>query len=159
MSRPPTETRPSLRRRLVTNVLLVTTKDLKIETEQRTHLYIIKDTQDRRLSFFFLSRARESRTCTHGCDDFFVSCLNFNGLFIPEEALSVWKNLGKHLLCVWLFVSSIKTGTRRIIRLDELSSVVRPLSFNGRFHTRGRFQDARRKIRYIYICVHLKQLK
>ena len=33
--------------------------------------------------------------------------------------------MGKHLLLVWLFVSSIKTGTRRIIRLDELSSVIR----------------------------------
>ena len=46
-------------------------------------------------------------------------------VFILEDALSVWKNLGKHLLFVWLFVSSIKTGTRRIIRLDELSSVIR----------------------------------
>ena len=26
---------------------------------------------------------------------------------------------------VWLFVSSIRTGTRRILRLDEVSSVVR----------------------------------
>ena len=42
-------------------------------------------------------------------------------VFILEDALSVWTNLGKHLL----FVSSVKTGTRRIIRLDELSSVVR----------------------------------
>ena len=46
-------------------------------------------------------------------------------VFILGEALSVWTNLGKHSLCVWLFVSSVKTGTRRIIRLDELSSVVR----------------------------------
>ena len=30
----------------------------------------------------------------------------------------------KHSLFVWLFVSSVKTGTRRIIRPDELSSVV-----------------------------------
>ena len=45
-------------------------------------------------------------------------------LFILEDALSVWTNLGKHLLLVWLFVSSIKTGTRRIIRLDKLFSVV-----------------------------------
>ena len=42
-----------------------------------------------------------------------------------EDALSVWTNLGKHSLFVWLFVSSVKTGTRRIIRLQELSSVVR----------------------------------
>ena len=41
-------------------------------------------------------------------------------VFILEDALSVSTNLG-----VWLFVSSIKTGTRRIIRLDELFHVVR----------------------------------
>ena len=41
------------------------------------------------------------------------------------EALCVWTNLGKHSLFFWLFVSSVKTGTRRIIRPDELSSVVR----------------------------------
>ena len=46
-------------------------------------------------------------------------------VFILEDALSVWTNLGKHLLLDALCVSSIKTGTRRIIRLDELSSVVR----------------------------------
>ena len=46
-------------------------------------------------------------------------------VFILEDALSVWTTLGKHLLLVWLFVSSIKTGTRRIIRLDKLFSVVR----------------------------------
>ena len=46
-------------------------------------------------------------------------------VFILEDALSVWTNLGKHLLLVWLFVSSIKTGTRRIIRLNKLFSVVR----------------------------------
>ena len=33
--------------------------------------------------------------------------------------------MGKHLLSDALCVSSIKTGTRRIMRLDELSSVVR----------------------------------
>ena len=38
-------------------------------------------------------------------------------VFILDDALSVWTNLGKHLLFVWLFVSSIKTGTRQIIRL------------------------------------------
>ena len=31
-------------------------------------------------------------------------------------------------LIVWVFVSSVKMGTRRIIRPDELSSVVRRLS-------------------------------
>ena len=46
-------------------------------------------------------------------------------VFIPEDALSVWTNLGKHSVFVGLYVSSIKTGTGRIIRLDELSSVVR----------------------------------
>ena len=46
-------------------------------------------------------------------------------VFILEEALSVWTNLGKHSLFVWLFVSSVKTGTRCTIRLDELSSVMR----------------------------------
>ena len=46
-------------------------------------------------------------------------------VFILEDALSVWTNLGKHLLLDALCVSSIKTGTRSIIRLDELSSVVR----------------------------------
>ena len=46
-------------------------------------------------------------------------------VFILEDALSVWTSLAKHLLFVWLFVSSIKTGTRRIIRLDELYSVIR----------------------------------
>ena len=43
---------------------------------------------------------------------------------ILEDALCVWTNLGKHSLFVWLFVFSVKTGTRRIIRLDELSYVV-----------------------------------
>ena len=46
-------------------------------------------------------------------------------VFILEDALCVWTNLGKHSLFVWLFVSSVKTGTRRIIRPDELSFVVR----------------------------------
>lgn len=41
--------------------------------------------------------------------------------FIPEDALSVWKNQGKHSL----YVSSVETGTRCIIRLDELCFVVR----------------------------------
>ena len=46
-------------------------------------------------------------------------------VFILEDALSVWTNLGKHLLLDALCVSGIKTGTRSIMRLDELSSVVR----------------------------------
>ena len=46
-------------------------------------------------------------------------------VFILEDALSVWTNLGKHSHFVWLFVSSIEPGTRRIIRQDQLSSVGR----------------------------------
>ena len=42
-------------------------------------------------------------------------------VFYAKDALSVWTNLGKHLLFSWLYVSSIKTGIR-IMRLDELSS-------------------------------------
>ena len=49
-------------------------------------------------------------------------------VFILEDALCVWTNLGKHSLFVRLFVSSVKTDTRRIIRPDELSSVVCRLS-------------------------------
>ena len=49
----------------------------------------------------------------------------FAAVFILEDALSVWTNLGKHLLVVFSCVSSIKTGTGRIMHLDELSSVVR----------------------------------
>ena len=43
---------------------------------------------------------------------------------IFEYALSFWTILGKHLLFFWLFVPSIKMATKRIIRLDELFSVV-----------------------------------
>ena len=46
-------------------------------------------------------------------------------VFILEDALSAWTNLGKHSLFVGLYVFSIKTGTRRIIRVDELPSFVR----------------------------------
>ena len=41
---------------------------------------------------------------------------------ILEDALSVWMNLGKHSLFVWLRGSSVKSAIRRIMRLDELSS-------------------------------------
>ena len=41
-----------------------------------------------------------------------------------EDALSVWTSGGKHSLFVWLFVCSIKTGTRHM-RLNELFPVVR----------------------------------
>ena len=50
--------------------------------------------------------------------------INLLAVFILEDALSVWTNLGKHSLFVWLLVCSVKTDKRRIIRLDELSSVV-----------------------------------
>ena len=45
--------------------------------------------------------------------------------FYTKDELSVWTNLGKHLGFVWLCVSSIKTGTRRIMRLDELYFEIR----------------------------------
>ena len=45
--------------------------------------------------------------------------------FYTSDALSVWTNLGRHFFFVWLFVSSIKTGTRRLMRLDELSFEIR----------------------------------
>ena len=45
-----------------------------------------------------------------------------------KYTISVWTSLGKYLLFVWLNVSSMKTGTRRIIRVDELLSVVRRLN-------------------------------
>ena len=45
-----------------------------------------------------------------------------------KYTISVWTSLGKYLLFVWLNVSSMQTGTRRIIRLDELLSVVLRLS-------------------------------
>ena len=49
-----------------------------------------------------------------------------NGRFYTQEdAFSVWTNLGKHLLLDASCVSSIKTGTRCIIRLDE-RKIVRP---------------------------------
>ena len=45
-------------------------------------------------------------------------------VFILEDVLSVWTNLDKNSLFVWLYVSSIKTSTRRIMHLDELSFIV-----------------------------------
>ena len=73
--------------------------------------------------------------CARANGEAFVSasmCLRLRralmAVFILEDALCVWTNLGKHSLFVWLFVSSVKTGKRRIIRPDELSSVVRRLS-------------------------------
>ena len=45
--------------------------------------------------------------------------------FYTSDVLSVWTNMGKHFFFVWLFVSSIKTDKRRIMRLDELSFEIR----------------------------------
>ena len=45
-------------------------------------------------------------------------------IFLLEDALSFWTNLGKHPLFVWLSASGVKTGTRFVIHLDEQSSVV-----------------------------------
>ena len=59
-------------------------------------------------------------------------------VFILEDALCVWTNLGKQSLFVWLFVSSVKTGTRRIIRPDELSSVMRRSSRTTEDSSSGR---------------------
>ena len=54
------------------------------------------------------------------------NCYHFLiGRFYTKDALSDWTNLGKDLKFVWLCVSSIKTGTRRIMRLDELSFEIR----------------------------------
>ena len=52
----------------------------------------------------------------------FILEWRIQGRFYTKDASSVWTNLGKHLLLfVWLCVSSIKMGTRRIMRLDKLS--------------------------------------
>ena len=58
-----------------------------------------------------------------------------------RDALSVWTNLGKHLQFVWLCVPSIKTDTRRIMRLEELH-----LSLVGR---RSRRSSSRRIMRLV----------
>ena len=67
------------------------------------------------------------RPCTSWCGAwkklFIISIntlLTFNGRFYTRGRIICLDEL-----FVWLFVSSVKTGTRRVIRLDELSSVVR----------------------------------
>ena len=45
--------------------------------------------------------------------------------FLIKDALSVWTKLSKQLQFAWLCVSGVKTGTRRIICLDELSFIIR----------------------------------
>ena len=52
-------------------------------------------------------------------------CICMIGRFYTRGRIIRLDELGQHSLFVWLFVSSVKTGTRRIIRLDTLSSVVR----------------------------------
>ena len=76
---------------------------------------------------FPLSSRRLGHTPMSYSSQFFRSMKQFVRLavLVLEDALSVWTNLGKHSLFVWLCVSSMKTGTRRIMRLDELSSIVR----------------------------------
>ena len=52
-------------------------------------------------------------------------CQQKIGRLYNRGRISVGTNVGKHSLFVWLFVSGIKTVTGRIIRQDDLSSVVR----------------------------------
>ena len=51
-----------------------------------------------------------------------VESLYFLNIFSQRSSLKIfiWTNLGKYSLFVWLCVSGIKTGRRRIIHLDEL---------------------------------------
>ena len=51
-----------------------------------------------------------------------MRCLRLLAVSILEDALFVWTNLGKQSLFVWLRGSNVKSGMRRIMRLDELSS-------------------------------------
>ena len=85
-----------------------------------------KLTYNIRLSFVIHDTSEEHDNILNECltnETLKIFDLN-NGLtmaiFILEGALSVWTNL----LLVWLFVSSIKTGTKRIIRVDKLFFVV-----------------------------------
>ena len=53
-------------------------------------------------------------------------CAVLNGRLYTSGRIIHLNELGqKHSLFVWLYVSTIKTGTGHIIRLDEYSSVVR----------------------------------
>ena len=60
-------------------------------------------------------------------ENFDYSCWKpfVNGRFYTTVALFVWTNLGKHMKFIWLCVTSIKTGTRRIMRLGVPSFVIR----------------------------------
>ena len=63
------------------------------------------------------------RVCVTGYRDVFD--LPVISRFYTRDVLCVWTNLGSVLLFVWLCVCSIKTATRRIMRLDGLCSVIR----------------------------------
>ena len=59
------------------------------------------------------------------------------GRFYTKEELSVWTNLGKRFVIrLVICVSSIKTGTRRIMRPGEIPFVVRR---SGRISKAGKF--------------------
>ena len=69
--------------------------------------------------------------------------------FYTSDALFVRTNLGKHLLFVWLSVSSMKTGTRRLMHLDELSFEIRL----ERRTTRDTCSSSRRILRLVPIFI------
>jgi hypothetical protein len=58
-------------------------------------------------------------------NSFLLQYLTSMAVFILETHYASGRTIGKHLLFVWLCVLSIKTGTRRIMRLDELCSILR----------------------------------
>ena len=67
-------------------------------------------------------------------------------VFILEAVLSIWMNLGKHPLLVWLFISSVKMVTRCIICLDlnDLQQKIICLTDNvscAHLHTRDTLPD------------------
>ena len=63
--------------------------------------------------------------------------------FTAKDAFSVWTILSKHLSFVWLCVSSIKRGTRRIMPPDELSFAI---LFERRTKTSSSFAWYKRRI-------------
>ena len=77
-------------------------------------------------SFFSVKQAWMAQDSPFHNNRFYssINIIDTMAVFILEDTLSVWTNLGKHLLLDALCVSSIKTDTRRIMRLDELSFVV-----------------------------------
>lgn len=69
-------------------------------------------------------------------------------IFLLEDALSIWTNLGKHPLFVWLSVSGVKTGTRFVIHLDEQPSVVHCSS-----HTKEDSLSTRQVLRLVPVLI------